>query len=295
MRKDVYQEEVLSKCKAFKACSLWPIEPKIRPVAWLNNFEDEDKEIASLLLDCFIYYKSDYVDALLTSAYHSISDLNIDLEGTNIESFVSSAVFTIITGETPNLTDSGHIMIRRVRQILRIPEAQIVNLESAIKHAKNGGTVIFLDDFVGSGNQFIETWQRLYGRSDPQSFKSIFENTNFVSIYITLIAAEKGLVEINREAPSVYVSHAHVLTNKSSIFGIELRGITQIELDVFLTKYSLRLTPKEQYIARSPQFLKYGYHGIGALLGFEHSIPDATLPIFWAPGTNGWVPLVERS
>jgi hypothetical protein len=295
VRKDIYEEEVLSKCKVYKACTLWPKEPKIRPKAWLNNFDVADKEIASLLLDCFIYYKSDYVDALLKSAYHSIIDLDIDLKSTNIESFLSSAVFTIITGENPNLTDSGHTIIRRVRQTLHIPEKQIVNLESAIKHAKKGGTVVFLDDFVGSGDQFIKTWTRPYGRTDPQSFQSVNENTDFVSIYITLIAAQLGLDKIHHDAPSVHVTLAHVLTQQSSIFGIQLRNISQQKLDDFLTKYSSRLRPKEGYIANNPHFLKYGYHGIGALLGFEHSIPDATLPIFWAPGIDGWVPLVERS
>ena len=49
MRKDVYINEVLSKCRAMKACGLWTKEPKIRPRAWLDNFDEEDKEIAAIL------------------------------------------------------------------------------------------------------------------------------------------------------------------------------------------------------------------------------------------------------
>lgn len=295
MRKDIYTKEVLAKCKAFKACGLWSKEPKIRPAAWLDNFDYEDKEIASLLLDSFIFYNHTYTDALLLSAYHAIPNLGIDFKGKTIQKFLDGAVFTIITGENPNPTDSGHIFGRKMRQLLHVPEEQIVNVDIAIKHAKGGGTVIFMDDFIGSGDQFLETWRRKYGRQEPQSFESIYSTIDFVSIYITLIATEIGKDNINNCTSNVYLSPAHVLTEKSTLRGMDLRNISQNDIDQFLNKYSPRLTPNEHYIAKNPDFLKYGYHQIGAMLGFEHSIPDATLPIFWSPGNNNWVPLVERS
>ncbi len=295
MRTDIYQKDVLSKCKLFKASTLWPNEQKIRPRAWIDNFEEKDKEIASLLLDCFIYYKNDHTDALLMSAYHSIAHLDIDLGSSSLEQFMGNAKFTVVTGEEPNPTDSGNFIIRKVRQLLKVPEHNIVPVEDAIAHAKQGGTVIFLDDFIGSGDQFIRTWQRKYGNQPQQSFEDIYQTKSFHGIYVTLVACSKGMETIRLKAPSVHVAPAHVLSQTSSVFGIELRNINQFQLDEFLTKYSARLTPNEQYIANYPHFKKYGYHGIGALMAFEHSVPDATLPIFWSPGTDDWVPLIERS
>ena len=40
--------------------------------------------------------------------------------------------------------------------------------------------------------------------------------------------------------------------------------------------------------------MEYGFHDLGLTIAFEHSVPDATLPIFWADGSN-WKPLYRRS
>ena len=229
LRADIYGKEVLAKCKSFKTCALWPNEQKIRPVAWLDNFDEQDKEIASLLLDCFIYFKNDHTDALLMSAYHSIAHLDIDLKGQSLDQFVSNAVFTIVTGESPNPTDSGNFIIRKVRQLLNVPEANIVTVEVALQHAGKGGTVIFLDDFIGSGDQFIGTWERKYGQN-AVSFADVFRQIDFACVYVTLIACEQGIGKINNLAPSVYISPAHVLTVRSSVFGIKMRNITLLNI-----------------------------------------------------------------
>ncbi len=63
---------------------------------------------------------------------------------------------------------------------------------------------------------------------------------------------------------------------------------------MLIEKYSDRLTPQEDFIAGNVQWLRYGYHEQGLLLAFDHSVPDATLPIFWSPGKYGWTPLVAR-
>ena len=294
MRQDVYIEEVLSKCKAMKVCGLWAKEPKIRPRAWLENFEENDREIAALLLDNFIYYNAEHTDALLVSAYNSISNLDICNESTSIKEVLDSSVFTIVTGENPTLSDSGHHFIRRLRQLFQIPENKIVSFFDALAHADTGGTVIFIDDFVGSGEQFIKTWSREF-EATTKSFKQISTYNEFKSIYITLVASKSGLTHIQNFCPKLNIIAAHVLNDKSTIKGVTQRGITQLGLEMFLAKYSTFLTPQEKHIANNTNFLMKGFHEIGALIGFEHGVPDATLPIFWSPGTNNWMPLILRS
>ena len=42
-------------------------------------------------------------------------------------------------------------------------------------------------------------------------------------------------------------------------------------------------------------FTKRGYGNLGLQIAFDHSTPDATLPIFWAEARATWTPLVRRS
>lgn len=244
------------------------------------------------MLDNFIYYNAEHTDALLKAAYHSISTI---ISEKSVAEILDDSVFTIVTGENPNLTDSGHHFIRRLRQLFHIPESKIVNYEEALEQAKLGKNVIFIDDFVGSGEQFCSTWKRSLGDSET-SFEELCNSENILCFYVTLIATEKGLDRIKELAPNLKVVTAHVLTPSSAIDGISQRKVTQLGLELFLAKYSAKLLPQEVHIAENSEFLMRGYRNIGALIGFEHGVPDATLPIFWSPGVDdSWMPLILRS
>lgn len=276
---------------------MWPGEPKIRPRAWIENFDKSDQSIAAFLLDKFTFYNRQLTDELLKASFHSIGDgLPKGPQAPNSSDLINSlgtACFTLVTGENPNPTDSGYVFCRTARQLLRIPEENILNLEDAIKHAHAGNSVIFLDDFIGSGDQFLKTWNRIYGRTAPTSFSRIHKKNSFTAIYISLVSTDFGLVNIRREAPEVAVCVTHTLGDKYNIRNMGLEPRKQSLINSFLKKYSKRLTPNEDYM-QSDEYKTYGYKSRGLLFGFEHSIPDATLPIFWSPGTN-WEPLIERS
>lgn len=204
---------------------------------------------------------------------------------------LNSAFFTPVKGERPNPTDSGYLLCRKARQLLGVPENRIVDTSDALSHAYDGRPIIFLDDFVGSGDQFLTTWTRdMNGRS----FQGAHSITGFTAIYITLVTTELGLNAIRSNAPQVAVCAAHVLDKKSTVFGIEAEPEVITNIESILTKYSARLTPKEDYMTATTQYRTYGYKKVGLMFGFEHSIPDATLPIFWSPGTGNWEPLIER-
>ena len=289
MREDIFLEEVISKCEVLKLSGVWTCEPKLRPRAWLDNFDKEDKNIAALLLDRFIYYSDEHTNSLLLAAFHSLGAV----DNSALLHKLTNAKFTLVTGEVPNPTDSGYTICRKIRQLLHVADEHIVQPIEAIKHANDGGTIIFLDDFVGSGDQFLKTWERKYPPNNL-SFKDISSRQGNLCVYITLVTTDFGLNKINENAPNVVVSAAHCITEKSTIRGIELTGVSADDLEAFLDKYSRRLCPQDSYIACNEEYKKYGYKNRGLLFGFEHSIPDATLPIFWSHGLNGWTPLVER-
>src|SRR6185295_14995832 len=103
----------------------------------------------------------------------------------------------------PNRTDSGNLLCRKARQVLRIPEDRIVDPEEAMAKAATGGTVVFLDDFIGSGDQFVYTWERARGGSSPMSFKETFQAGAFVAAYVSLVATNSGLDRVSRDVPGI--------------------------------------------------------------------------------------------
>lgn len=294
MRDDVLISLVTKKCEVLKRSGLWLGSPRMRPAAWLENFDSSDKRTAAKLLDRFIFYNHDATDTLLKASWNSMCDkLPKGPKAPSARELwecLDNPVFTAVEGEHPSPTDSGNVMCRKARQVLRIPDDLVKPPAEALEFAIRGSTVVFFDDFVGSGDQFVKTWKRPYLKGES------FESVQAKGIYITLITTGCGLDRINKEIPQVAVCSEHVVLNKSTVFGlIENGDFERDELDNFLDKYVDRLCPTEKHIAKNRTFLKYGYHKLGMLLGFELSIPDATLPIFWSPGQNEWVPLIERT
>lgn len=300
LRSDVLVSEVLSKCEVLRRAGFWPSEQTLKSRAWLNNFDDCDKPLAAVLLDRFTFYSKRLTDSLLIASYNSLGDgLSkgpIVNSGDELIEALKSAVFTPVTGEIPNPTDSGYAFCRLARQILCVPEDNVVSTDKAILHARLGKTVVFLDDFIGTGDQFLSTWCRKYNIRGGEfvSFSDAYSISNFTAIYITLVSTDFGVRNIHNALPNVAICSAHILEQKSTVFGLDKIAFSQNEIDIFLKKYSARLCPAEEYISSNPRYLIYGYQERGLMFAFEHSVPDATLPIFWSPGIDGWQPLIER-
>ncbi len=293
MRSDIAVNDVLSKCEVLKRAGLWLSEPKMRPRAWMDNFETSDRHIAARLLDRFTFYNTKLTNRLLMAAYDSIGDGMPKGPGAPDRSAlltsVPNAVWTPVQGEIPNPTDSGNLLCRLARQELGVPQASIVDNDQALASAQSGKAVIFVDDFVGSGQQFITTWQR---NRNGSSFASVNAKSPFTAIYVNLVATSAGVKNIHRIAPSVAVCATHVLEQKSTVYS-NPAGLPEIA--AFLAKYASRLTPPEAHITKYPGFVQFGFGKLGLMFGFEHSIPDSTLPIFWSPGNGSWEPLIERT
>jgi hypothetical protein len=297
MRDDVLIDDVLAKCDVLKRAGFWPTEPKMRPRAWLNCFDKQDRAVAATLLDRFVYYNSRTTDALLIAAYRSIGDgmLKGPTAPTShaLAAALDTAVFTPVRGEHPNPTDSGNYLCRKARQLLGVPENRIVDAPQALDCAFSGVPVVFIDDFVGSGDQFLSTWTRQHGL---KSFQKAYALSGFTAAYVVLVATRFGIDNIHRHAPSVGISPAHLLDDRSTLRGFwQGKPELQHSIESLLEKYVPRLTPAEDFIANDPKHLRFGYKDRGLMLAFEHSVPDSTLPIFWSSGVGEWRPLIERN
>lgn len=296
MRQDILIKSTLAKCDTLQRTGIWAPSIRIRPAAWLENFDSHDKHIAAILLDNFIFYSDRLTDELFRSAFLSLCDglpkSGKPIESSRIREALKTAVYTLVTGEEPNVTDSGYTFCRKARQRLGISQSRQVFPEKALEYASRGQTVVFLDDFIGSGDQFVTMWHRPCPKTG-ESFASLFSKKPFLAIYVSLVTTDYGLQEIYRRVPNVIVSPAHIVGEKYTYRQISDNPETQLRVNRFLIHYAELLAPEELYM-QDPEYKAFGYKSRGLMFGFEHSIPDATLPIFWAPGKNTWEPLIER-
>ena len=287
--------DVLSKANYFTDVQLWPLQFKFNPEGWLNNFLDSEQQHAIYLLNGFMYFSSYLMDQMLVSSFQSLSstlyapgDSFLTLQA-KWRLFVDTVIITYVTGETPNPTDSGVSFARRARQSLRIDQAMIMEPDEAVRTlVRQPGPVVFVDDFVGSGNQFITTWRRPVQLSTGPftSFERLCAIRGTEFYYCPLLCTEYGFQRLQSSCSAVHVCPAHVLSpmysalDPSSILWPTHLQPTAVD---FVRNASLRAGIVEWS----------GFHNLGLAVALGDSIPDATLPIFYW-NRNSWRPLMER-
>ncbi|WP_124702883.1 hypothetical protein [Burkholderia cenocepacia] len=298
MRADQYVEVVLAKCEGLRDAGLW--HQSLRPRAWLNNFDESDRPAAAVLLDHFVFFSSNAVDQMLLSSFRQMRDALIAVRGKQgALNALAGAVFTSVEGEEPNVTDSGNLFCRKLRQRAGLPDAQFMTPARALEQAQAGCLVIFLDDILGSGSQMVTTWKREYLGTAPCSFEQLEASRGSHSRALVLVATQDGLDRLRGDVPTLPVSAAHTIDGSDFVRQIPRSGLlpdigdVQGSVRALLAKYAdqLHVPPYMNTTASR----SYGQRELGLLLAFEHSVPDVTLPIFWAEGGQRWTPLLRRT
>ncbi|MGH6896913.1 MAG: phosphoribosyltransferase-like protein [Acidobacteriota bacterium] len=299
----VGQEFVLAKCDAFTAFQIWPLRSRMDPKRWLQNFRDEEIAYAVHLLNGFTYFCEGMVDQMLLAAFQGISRLrrNPRLPPTQQKGewlhFLETALITPVQGENPSATDSGYVFSRKARQLLFLDEDRILEPKEAIQRLVDKGPrpVVFVDDFVGSGNQFLATWWRNYKVNGvDHSFRELsnFRGSDFY--YCMPVCTPGGRREIMKHAPVVSICPANMLSErhsalhpKSLIWPAHLRVGARDSLSECSQRAGI---PDNDGGVDDWR----GFHKLALALAFSHGVPDATLPLFYWDH-NGWQPLVRRT
>lgn len=258
---------------------------------WLANFDKPDQTAATALLDAFVYIESKAVDAMFSSALGSLASVvsqACDYKRAKSDwcRFVEAALVTRPTGERPNPTDSGYLFQRRTRQFMDIDESQIVEPADAIRRlGKCGGQVVFVDDIVGSGDQFLQTWHREYELDGSlRSFADISQQ--ITAHYVPLFATQAGVNRIRSDVPDLNLMPVHLLGFEHSANRQECLAWTDVT-------YAKGFQLVEKYSRRLGIATPWGYKNLGLCIAFEHGVPDATIPLFHFEHDD-WRPLVLR-
>ncbi|TWT41372.1 phosphoribosyltransferase-like protein [Botrimarina hoheduenensis] len=292
---------VREKSSFFTESHVWPLQTRLDPDGWLRNFQPDEEELAVHLLNGFCYFSDRLVDELFAASFLRLSR-HVVLPGTPAVAakaawakFFDELVVTYPTGETPSDADSGHLFVRRARDLLGIPEERIMSPERALEIATTASVsaIVFVDDFVGSGNQFLTTIQRKYGTAS-QSFADLASSLPtcfYIPLFCTSLAVNNALTFLPKNISCVPL---HVLGDEYSALNapsVFWPAALASDGPAFVKRVSERLCLDDTNGASTTDWQGFARLGLG--IAFEHQIPDACLPIFYTT-QSGWRPLWRR-
>ncbi len=288
----------------FVDVQLWPRTSKINTLQWLSNFSETELVFANRLLDGFTYYSSELVSHMFRGAFSNVSQYVVQNKSNYVSAsldwarFLGSVLIVRVTGEQPNDSDSGYMFCRISRDLLGISQDQIAAPEEALARFMQNPrqNIVFVDDFVGSGNQFIETWERLHQiGSSAFSFSSVASGLTAHNniFYVPVICTGLGKRRIRKRAPMVRIVPAHWVGERNSVVSpqsIVWRDDMRLTGPAFIERKSLDAGIPD---AGGGEGCWRGFSSLGLALGFEHGWPDATIPLFYF-NKNGWKPLLRK-
>ena len=283
---DLTRKHMLEKCDYFSDIGIWPRKTDLNPELWLSNFQQHEERHALYLLNAFMYFSPDLVNQIFSTSIRTIGRM---MTGDQWTEFLDSVLVTLVMGEVPSVTDSGYVFTRKART-LGIPEDHIMSHEKVFTRIQGGfnRAIVFVDDFVGSGDQFISTWNRIPS-NQYESFRTLATGSQAKFYYCPAFCTQPGLDSIKSNCPEVSVNPGVLIPDNygalapdSIVWPSQLRSTAEN----FLHSASTR--------AGIPENLWRGYASLGLTIAFEDSVPDATLPIiYWEK--NGWHPLMRRT
>lgn len=160
------------------------------------------------------------------------------------------------------------------------------NFKHKLKNIRKRTSIIFLDDFSGSGNQFNNYYKTFI---KPQL--SINKNINEL-FFLTLFFLPRAKVTIKKKHPEINlygeVRNPAFLSN-NSVYGYRN---SMLPIRDFCYKYGKDLFTTYNLETKVEEIHPLGYNNSQALIVFAYNVPNNTLPIIWS--NKNWIPLYPR-
>lgn len=280
-------ERLLKRERQFRDFQIWPFSKRLDVRRWLGNFRQDELPIAIRLANRFTYFAEEPTNALFLASVQRMLNMRRGLAFDGDQ--LSDVAFVAVEGEYPNASDSGNLFARKSRG-LGILEDNILRPKEALEQADRFRAFVFVDDFVGSGNQMGDTWEREYPVSGgATSFRKLANQVppngqHFA--YCACVCTQTGLTNLAERAPQLEVSASHIV---GSDWNLSIDATGQGEMLSFLKETGKRAGycgedgGEEDWL---------GFHKLGLGLAFSHGVPDATLPIFRST-RHSWQPLIS--
>lgn len=279
---------------------------------WLSNFKatkDEsgpDERLHAMhLLSRFTFYSSKMLRELLRALFRdhvrypivakfrkdNNNTTDLDLINTRFEKELAATRFIGIGRPC----DSGTHLLYYFRQENQLSPELFVSPHECLDSNDEVGDalargivrrLIFVDDFCGSGKQ-----ANRYSTSVVRKLKNTYPELE--ARYHVLFATTEGLQAVQQKAAFDVAGCICELDESFRCFSSQSRyfkkpphGIDKQFSQAMCEKYGASIEPRHPL----------GFGACQLLLGFEHNIPNNTLPVFWSEGhtTTPWKPAFRR-
>jgi len=281
---------------------------------WLSNFKrngisSETDVLHSLyLLSQFMYFASNEIRYLLQSLYrdkykYPIVEKIRKENGDTTDTVLIDSQFQEQLKKTRflglgNPSESGCHLLYFFRQENGLEKDLFIHGHQAFSRNAEGNTelrspdvtrYVFIDDFVGSGDQAIS-----YSKELVLQIKELDRSIQIE--YLPLFATTEGINHVREEVLFDRVDSIYELDKSYKCFDEGSRYqptdeystlIDWIEVQKMCKKYGEGLVGKDNCL---------GYDDSQLLLGFNYNTPDNSLPIFWFdyPVKSKWNPFFRR-
>lgn len=256
---------------------------------WIIQFNDSERILACQLYDMLRVFDADNVRDMWLRIYRKKLPLKAKTKG----------VAYLSLGHTAKSGSLNNYYLRQAMSKLDSNEYSFEfkeafqEISEFDRKQEKPHTIIFVDDFIGTGEQAVRIISPYLEKYEWLSRASIY--------YCALIGFRDGInaVKSNLSGKLVDVIVAHELDEKDKAFS---------DKNPFWKSERARVEAKQwaeeigrQVITGMPNYDperdKLGWDGCQALVAFHYNIPNNTLPIFWGTGErngNRWIPLQER-
>lgn len=269
--------------------------PMARLDGWLRQFCGAEEEFFSAcLLDQLVFRTAPQFESGLRSLFRSNLNCKLNLIGSDDitlsrmlagQSEPKLRLVPVICESDPP-TKSGPAVLRRLQRILKIRDKWMCwPWQSAeLIHDEIINVIIFVDDFLGSGQQFenfFKKWE--FDQTSP----------GVQYFYAPVIAHRQGIEYLNEVLPSVFVVTAEILEESHNFFSEEVwNGLSRGSISAEEAKTWYINFVKERHLIPN-NIHPLGMGELAITIAFSHSTPNNTLPILWYKTAN-WQPLLER-
>lgn len=244
-------------------------------VAWLENFNRSEWKKALVVLNSFEYFSTKDI----------IKEFDFGLQEVIKGTKSGEKIYLIPIGL---IGKSGMAMIYYLKKTPSFNNPMISLLKNDdFSKLKNKCKIIFVDDFSGTGGTILKFYKKI-------KFSLPKIHTPIALTVAYMVKAKEALEKINIKI--IGNERIPAFSQRGSVFGYypKMKSIRN-----FCFEYGNKLYHEKDYKNGKTEQHPLGFLNTQALIGFEHSIPNNTLPIIWADvkvnGTDRfWNPLFPR-
>lgn len=191
---------------------IWSGIEKHHYLKWFEQFESfEEQLLASLVSNKIVYRSKEQLKSLLFQSidkgipqakYEYTGDFNEFLKFRGVFNKYNPPkeyLFVPVIKDNDPPTKSGPLIARLFKRLVGVNE-NIMRWPWALGDLSAVTTIVFIDDFLGTGNQFIKFFEH-------HQFKSILGGLGIQMIYCPLTASSEGVHALKSKIPDIYFAN----------------------------------------------------------------------------------------